>query len=65
MSHLVLSRKAQERVVIESGGVTMSVIVEQLRGDKVRLGFDAPQEVRILRQEVWDAIQHAKGDDDD
>ena len=50
---LVLSRKKNERIVI---GKDVSVSVVEIRGDKVRLGVDAPKEVPVHRQEVADAI---------
>ena len=46
---LVLSRKPGEKVVID-GGIT--VIVMSVLGNKVRLAFDAPEQVRILRGEL-------------
>ena len=46
---LVLSRKSGEKVVID-GGIT--VIVMSVLGNKVRLAFDAPDQVRILRAEL-------------
>ena len=51
---LVLSRKCSE--VIRIGG-DISVVVIEIRGDKVRLGIDAPKEVPVHRQEVFDAIK--------
>jgi carbon storage regulator len=54
---LVLTRKADERLVI---GDNIVVTVIAVRGDKVRLGIDAPKEVRVHRQEVFDAIQRDK-----
>jgi len=50
---LVLSRKKNERIVI---GKDVLVSVVEIRGDKVRLGIEAPREVRVDRQEVADAI---------
>ena len=46
---LVLSRKANERVVI---GPNIEVIVVGVRGDRVKLGFEAPDEVSIRRSEL-------------
>ena len=46
---LVLSRKKNEAVMI---GESIVVSVLEVRGDKVRLGFDAPKEIPIFRQEV-------------
>jgi carbon storage regulator len=46
---LVLSRKVGERIVL-SGGVV--VTVSALHGSRVCLGFEAPPEVLVLREEV-------------
>lgn len=54
---LVLSRKKDESVVV-NGNVVVTVI--DIRGDKVRLGFEAPQDVSVHRKEVWEAIQRQK-----
>lgn len=51
---LVLSRKKNESVVINDD-IIVSVV--EIRGDKVRLGFDAPQQVSVHRREVYDAIK--------
>lgn len=47
---LVLTRKKNERVVM-TGGIEVEVV--EIRGDKVRLGFVAPDHVIIHRKEVW------------
>jgi len=54
---LVLSRKANERIVIADDIV---VTVVDIRGDKVRLGIDAPKEIPVHRQEIYDAIKADK-----
>lgn len=46
---MVLSRKKNERIVI---GENIVVTIVEIRGDKVRLGFDAPAEVPIWREEL-------------
>ena len=51
---LVLSRKKDEKIII---GDNITVMVIEIRGDKVRLGIDAPKEVSVHRQEVYEAIQ--------
>lgn len=51
---LVLSRKKDERIVI---GDNVSICVVEIRHDKVRLGIEAPPEITVHRQEVYDAIQ--------
>ena len=50
---LVLSRKKNESIVINDD---ITIIVVEILGDKVRLGIEAPKEVPVHRQEVYDAI---------
>ena len=50
---LVLSRKRNESIVID-GSIVITVV--EIRGDKVRLGIEAPREVPIHRQEIFAAI---------
>lgn len=54
---LVLSRKLNESVVINDQIV---VTIVEVRGDKVRLGIQAPRDVPIHRSEVMAAIQRAQ-----
>ncbi|WP_166830113.1 carbon storage regulator CsrA [Thalassoroseus pseudoceratinae] len=51
---LVLSRKKDESIVINDNVV---ITVVEIRGDKVRLGIQAPREVPIHRQEVFEMIR--------
>ena len=51
---LVLSRKKDEKIII---GDKITIMVIEIRGDKVRLGIDAPKEVTVHRQEVYEAIK--------
>lgn len=51
---LVLSRKKNESIVINDN---ITIVVVEIRGDKVRLGVEAPKEVPVHRREVYDAIQ--------
>ncbi|HCA49832.1 MAG: carbon storage regulator CsrA [Pirellulaceae bacterium] len=51
---LVLSRKKNESIVINND---ITIVVVDIRGDKVRLGVEAPKEVPVHRQEVFNAIQ--------
>ena len=53
---LVLSRKRDERIVI---GDNIVITVVEVRGDKVRLGIDAPSEVPVHRQEVLEAMRRS------
>jgi carbon storage regulator len=50
---LVLSRKKNESIVIDENIV---ITVVEVRGDKVRLGIQAPREVPIHRSEIHEAI---------
>jgi carbon storage regulator len=52
---LVLERKRDEIIMI---GDNISVVVVDIRGDKVRLGVEAPSEIPVHRREVFDAIRH-------
>jgi len=51
---LVLSRKVGESIVISDD---ITVMVVDIRGDKVRLGIEAPVTISVHRQEVYYAIQ--------
>ena len=50
---LVLSRKKNEKFLV---GDDVEVVVVEIRGDKVRLGIDAPKDVPVHRREVYDAM---------
>lgn len=54
---LVLSRHEDEKIVI---GDDIVITLIDIRGDKVRIGIEAPQNVTVHRQEVYDAIQREK-----
>jgi carbon storage regulator len=51
---LVLSRGRDESIMI---GDKVVVTIVDIRGDKVRLGIQAPEEIPVHRQEVYDAIR--------
>ncbi len=51
---LVLSRKPQERLIVNDNIV---ITVVEIKGDRVRIGIEAPQDVSIHRSEVYDRIQ--------
>jgi len=51
---LVLSRHRDESIII---GDNIVVTVVAIRGDKVRLGIDAPVEIPVHRREVYEAIR--------
>ena len=51
---LVLTRRPGERLVI---GDDIVVTICGVRGDQVRLGFTAPDEVTVYRKEIYDRIK--------
>lgn len=51
---LVLSRKKNESIVIAD---IVVITVVEIRGDKVRLGIEAPREITVHRQEVVASIK--------
>jgi carbon storage regulator len=51
---LVLSRQRDESIFI---GDQIKITIVDIRGDKVRLGIEAPTEIPVHRQEVYEAIQ--------
>lgn len=51
---LVLSRQRDETIVI---GDDIQITIVDIRGDKVRLGINAPSHISVHRKEVYDAIQ--------
>ena len=51
---LVLTRKAGEGIII---GDDIKITVVELKGGGVRIGIDAPREMKVHRQEVFDKIK--------
>jgi carbon storage regulator len=51
---LVLSRQKEETIMI---GDNIEITIVDIRGDKVRLGITAPQNIPVHRKEVYDAIK--------
>jgi carbon storage regulator len=51
---IILSRKKNESIVINDD---ITIVVIEIRGDKVRLGVEAPREVPVHRNEVYEAIR--------
>ncbi len=54
---LVLSRQKDESIII---GDDIEVTIVDVRGDKVRLGINAPRSVSVHRKEIYEAIQREK-----
>lgn len=60
---LVLSRKTQESVVVgglENSEPPMIVTVLEIRGGRVRLGFEVAKDVPVHRQEVWERLREGQ-----
>jgi carbon storage regulator len=51
---LVLSRKKNETIIIDD---RIKITVIEIRGDKVRLGIEAPRDVPVHRSEVYELLQ--------
>lgn len=56
---LVLSRAKGERIKIGDG---ITLVICDVRGDKVRLGIEAPPDVDVHRQEIYERIRRATAD---
>jgi carbon storage regulator len=59
---LVLSRKGGDCIMI---GDAIKVTVVELRGDKVRIGIEAPRDIPVHREEVYRVIQENRIDGED
>ena len=53
---LILSRKSGETVVID-GRIRVKVI--RVEGDVVKIGIEAPADISVHRQEIYDEIQRS------
>ncbi len=51
---LILSRKVDEKIKI---GEDITITLIEVRGDQVKIGVEAPKNVKVFRQEVFEAIQ--------
>jgi len=56
---LVLSRQRDETIMI---GDEIEITVVDIRGDKVRLGINAPRTIHVHRKEVYEAIRRENDD---
>lgn len=54
---LILSRAKEQVVWI---GDDIKIVVVEIRGDKVRLGIEAPKNIAVHREEVYVKIRDAK-----
>ena len=51
---LILSRKAGESLILDGG---IEIKITEIYGDKVRIGIDAPPQVKVYRKELYATIQ--------
>lgn len=51
---LILSRKIDEKIKI---GEDITITIIETRGDQVKIGIEAPKNVKVFRQEIYDEIQ--------
>ena len=51
---LVLTRKKEEKIIIDDD---IEITVVEVEGGKVQLGIEAPQEVEIYREEVYEKVK--------
>ena len=56
---MVLSRQKDESIII---GDDVEVTIVDVRGDKVRLGINAPRSISVHRKEIYEAIQREKAE---
>jgi len=59
LTRLILTRKEQESIII---GPNIRITVLEIDRNKVRLGIEAPKEVRIDREEVYRAMHGDEAD---
>ena len=57
---LILTRRIGETLMV---GDKVKVTVLGVKGNQVRLGVDAPRDVAVHREEIYDRIQKEKEDD--
>ena len=59
---LVLSRYKDQSIYI---GDDIVVTIVDVRGDRIRLGIDAPSSVPVHRQEIYEAIQNERAEEEE
>jgi carbon storage regulator len=58
---LILTRRAGESVII---GDDVKITVLAVKGNQIRLGIDAPRDVSVHREEIYERIQNEKEDEE-
>jgi carbon storage regulator len=58
---LVLSRHTSEKILCVTDDTVLEISVVEIKGDRVRLGIQAPEKVGVYREEVLDKIISSNG----
>jgi carbon storage regulator len=59
---LILTRRVGEFVLIDKKNLNIKVVVLGVKGNQVRLGFEAPDDISIHREEIQDRIDKEQAD---
>jgi carbon storage regulator len=59
---LVLTRKADQRIIINPGPDQVLITIVEVREKRVRVGIEAPNAMPVHRLEVWDAMNNETGE---
>lgn len=57
---LILTRRISEKLIIDTGREVIEIVTLGVNGSQVKLGVNAPREVEVHREEVYDRIQQEK-----
>ena len=60
MGHLILQRKAGERIAI-GDDIVLSVV--EIKGNRVRIAITAPNDIRVHREEIYNKIKESTTED--
>ena len=56
---LILTRKVNESLIV---GDRVTVTVVGVKGNQVRIGIDAPKDVEVHREEIYERLQQERAD---